>query len=219
MAAQMLWSGDRPIDRGAAPGILGLTMTRAIHVFRTPDRFVAGTVGQPGNRTFYIQAVHDTRVVSVSLEKQQVAMLAERIGALLVEINRRFGTPLPTETEVEDLDPLITPVDAEFRVGTMGLGWDAEAQSVVVELLAVSDTEYDASVILDDSDDGPDAVRVFLSPDSARQFATRSDRVISAGRPPCPLCDEPLDPEGHFCIRTNGYQRGGFSAAEDDPDS
>ena len=194
-------------------------MTRAIHVFRTPDRFVAGTVGQPGNRTFYIQAVHDTRVVSVSLEKQQVAMLAERIGALLVEINRRFGTPLPSETEVEDLDPLITPVDAEFRVGTMGLGWDAEAQSVVVELLAVSDTEYDASVILDDSDDGPDAVRVFLSPDSARQFATRSDRVISAGRPPCPLCDEPLDSEGHFCIRTNGYQRGGFSVAEDDPDS
>ena len=219
MAAQMLWSGDRPIDRGAAPGILGQTMTRAIHVFRTPDRFVAGTVGQPGNRTFYIQAVHDTRVVSVSLEKQQVAMLAERIGALLVEINRRFGTPLPSETEVEDLDPLITPVDAEFRVGTMGLGWDAEAQSVVVELLAVSDTEYDASVILDDSEDGPDAVRVFLSPDSARQFATRSDRVISAGRPPCPLCDEPLDSEGHFCIRTNGYQRGGFSVTEEDPDS
>ena len=194
-------------------------MTRAIHVFRTPDRFVAGTVGQPGNRTFYIQAVHDARVISVSLEKQQVAMLAERIGALLVEINRRFGTPLPPETGVDDLDPLITPVDAEFRVGTMGLGWDAEAQSVVVELLAVSETEFDASVILDDSEDGPDAVRVFLSPDSARQFATRSDRVISAGRPPCPLCDEPLDPEGHFCIRTNGYRRGGFSSTEDDPDS
>ena len=219
MAQTTLSSADRPIDRGAAPGILGLTMARAIHVFRTPDRFVAGTVGEPGNRTFYIQAVHETRVVSVSLEKQQVAMLAERIGALLVEINRRFGTPLPPETEVDDLDPLINPVDAEFRVGTMGLGWDAEAQSVVVELLAVSDTEYDASVILDDSEDGPDAVRVFLTPDSARQFATRSDRVISAGRPPCPLCEEPLDPEGHFCIRTNGYHRGGLSATEDDADS
>jgi len=194
-------------------------MARVIHVFRTPDRFIAGTVGQPGNRTFYIQAVHETRVVSVSLEKQQVAMLAERIGALLVEINRRFGTPLPPETDVDDLDPLITPVDAEFRVGTMGLGWDAEAQSVVVELLAVSDTEYDASVILDDSEDGPDAVRVFLSPDSARQFASRSDRVISAGRPPCPLCEEPLDPEGHFCIRTNGYRRAGLSDSDDDADS
>ena len=115
-------------------------MARAIHVFRTPDRFVAGTVGQPGNRTFYLQAVHDTRVVSVILEKQQVAVLAERIAALLLEINRRFGTPIPPETgEIEDLSPLITPVDAEFRVGTMGLGWDSEAQTVVVELLAVSD--------------------------------------------------------------------------------
>jgi uncharacterized repeat protein (TIGR03847 family) len=218
MAAMTPWSADRPIDRYDPTGILGLTMARAIHVFRTPDRFVAGTVGEPGNRAFFIQAVHEARVISVSLEKQQVAMLAERISALLVEINRRFGTPLPRETDVNDLDPLITPVDAEFRVGTMGLGWDAEAQSVVVELLAVSDTEYDASVILDDSEDGPDAVRVFLSPDSARQFATRSDRVISAGRPPCPLCDEPLDPEGHFCIRTNGYQRLGFSDVEDDPD-
>ena len=104
-------------------------MTRAIHVFRSPDRFVAGTVGQPGNRTFYLQAVHDERVVSVILEKQQVAVLAERIAALLLEINRRFGTPVPPETvEVEDLSPLVTPVDAEFRVGTMGLGWDSEAR-------------------------------------------------------------------------------------------
>jgi len=195
-------------------------MARAIHVFRTPDRFVAGTVGQPGNRTFYLQAVHDSRVVSVMCEKQQVAVLAERIGALLVEVNRRFGTPLPPESEVDDLSPLVTPVDAEFRVGTMGLGWDAEAQNVVVELLAVSDTAFDASVILDDSEEGPDAVRVFLSPESARQFAARSHRVISAGRPPCPLCDEPLDPEGHLCVRANGYRRGplGESAESDESD-
>jgi uncharacterized repeat protein (TIGR03847 family) len=182
-------------------------MTRAIHVFRTPDRFVAGTVGQPGNRTFYLQAVHDKRVVSVVLEKQQVAVLAERIGALLAEVHRRFGTPMPPESDVEDLSPLLTPVDAEFRVGTMGLGWDAEAQSVVVELLAVSDTAFDASVILDDAEEGPDAVRVFLSPEYAQQFAARSQRLISAGRPPCPLCDEPLDPDGHLCVRTNGYRR------------
>lgn len=191
-------------------------MTRSIHVFRTPDRFVAGTVGQPGNRTFYLQAVHDKRVVSVELEKQQVAVLAERIGALLAEVHRRFGTPLPPEVAVEDLSPLLTPVDAEFRVGTMGLGWDAEAQSVVVELLAVSETAFDASVILDDAAEGPDAVRVFLSPDDAQQFAARSQRVISAGRPPCPLCDEPLDPEGHLCVRTNGYRRTPLYGSGDD---
>jgi uncharacterized repeat protein (TIGR03847 family) len=182
-------------------------MARVIHVFRTPDRFIAGTVGQPGDRTFYLQAVHENRVVSVQLEKQQVAVLAERIGALLAEVNRRFGIPIPPEAEVDDLSPLITPVDSEFRVGTMGLGWDAETQNVVVELLAVSDTEFDASVILDDAEEGPDAVRVFLSPESARQFAARTERVISAGRPPCPLCDEPLDPQGHLCVRTNGYRR------------
>jgi len=198
-------------------------MARSIHVFRTPDRFVAGTVGEPGNRTFYLQAVHEKRVISVLLEKQQVEVLADRIGALLAEVHRRFGTPLPPEAEVTDLGPLITPLDAEFRVGTMGLGWDSEAQSVVVELLAVSETEFDASVILDDAEEGPDAVRVFLSPESAREFAARSHRVISAGRPPCPLCDEPLDPAGHLCVRTNGYRRGAFAAGDDlpgdDPDS
>jgi uncharacterized repeat protein (TIGR03847 family) len=193
-------------------------MSRAIHVFRTPDRFVAGTVGQPGNRTFYLQAVHDERVVSVVGEKQQVAVLAERIGALLLEVSRRVGPPVPPEpNEIDDLNPLVTPVDAEFRVGTMGLGWDSEAQTVVVELLAVSDTEFDASVVLDDTEEGPDAVRVFLTPESARQFATRSNRVISAGRPPCPLCDEPLDPAGHICVRTNGYRRGAFGP-DDEPD-
>ncbi|MDF0530522.1 DUF3090 domain-containing protein [Tsukamurella sp. 8F] len=185
-------------------------MSRSVHVFRTPDRFVAGTVGQPGDRAFYLQAVHDARVVSVLLEKQQVQVLAERIGALLDEVSRRFGTDVPPEAEtVSDLSPLVTPVDAEFRVGTMGLGWDAEAGSVVVELLAITENELDESVVLaDDAEDGPDAVRVFLSPTAAREFATRSERVIGAGRPPCPICGNPLDADGHMCVRLNGYRRG-----------
>lgn len=185
-------------------------MSRSVHVFRTPDRFVAGTVGQPGDRTFYLQAVHDARVVSVLLEKQQVEVLAERIGALLDEVARRFGTDVPpADGPVSDLQPLVMPVDAEFRVGTMGLGWDAEAASVVVELLAITDQELDESVVLaDDADEGPDAVRVFLSPEAAREFAARSERVIGAGRPACPLCGNPLDPDGHMCVRLNGYRRG-----------
>jgi uncharacterized repeat protein (TIGR03847 family) len=183
-------------------------MARAIHVFRSPDRFIAGTVGQPGDRTFYLQAVHETRVISVMLEKQQVQILADRIGALLEEVHRRFGTPLPAElTRVEDLSPLVMPVDAEFRVGTMGLGWDSESEAVVVELLAITEGEFDESVVLDDTEDGPDAVRVFLSTGAAREFATRSSSVISAGREPCPLCGDPLDTAGHICVRTNGYRR------------
>ncbi|MGF7120757.1 DUF3090 domain-containing protein [Rhodococcus sp. TAF43] len=190
-------------------------MPRAIHVFRTPDRFVAGTVGEPGDRSFYLQAVHDARVVSVLLEKQQVQVLADRMGLLLEEVHRRFGTAVPPEAgELGDLSPLLTPLDVEFRVGTMGLGWDAEAESVVVELLAVSETEFDESVVLDDAEEGPDAVRVFLTPIQAREFALRSERVVAAGRAPCPLCGEPLTADGHVCIRTNGYRRiAGFDSS------
>lgn len=184
-------------------------MSRVIHVFRTPDRFIVGTVGEPGDRAFYAQAVQEARLISVLLEKQQVQVLAERVVALLEEVHRRFGAELPADSPVvDDLEPLTVPVEEEFRVGTMGLGWDAEASSVVVELLAVTDGEVDESVVLDDTDEGPDSVRVFLSAEQARDFAARSQLVISAGRLPCPLCNEPLDPAGHVCVRTNGYRRG-----------
>ncbi|MCU1664233.1 MAG: hypothetical protein QOI36_856 [Pseudonocardiales bacterium] len=180
-------------------------MSRVIHVFRQPERFVAGTVGEPGDRSFFLQAIEDARTISVLLEKQQVSVLADRISALLQEVARRFGDEVSDESGGSDLDPLAVPLEEEFRVGTMGLGWDADSRSIVVELLAVTDEEVDESVVLDDTEEGPDALRVFLSPVQARAFADRAERVVSAGRPPCPLCAEPLDPEGHVCVRLNGY--------------
>jgi uncharacterized repeat protein (TIGR03847 family) len=184
-------------------------MSRVIHIFRTPDRFVAGTVGEPGDRTFYLQAVDDSKVISVQLEKQQVAVLAERLSALLDEVARRLGTDATADSEESgvDAEPLRTPVEQEFRVGTMGLGWDVESRAIVVELLAVTENELDESVVLDDTEEGPDAVRVFLSLKQARAFTARAERVISAGRTPCPLCAEPLGPKGHICPRQNGYRR------------
>lgn len=191
-------------------------MARAIHVFRSPDRFVAGTVGEPGDREFYLQAVHQARIISVVLEKQQVQVLADRVDQLLDEVARRFGADIPPQSsDVGDVDPLVAPIDAEFRVGTMGLGWDADAQAVVVELLAVSETEVDESVVLADGEEGPDAMRVFLTPSQAREFATRSERVVAAGRRACPLCDEPLAPEGHMCVRLNGYRRDALTSTAD----
>ncbi len=180
-------------------------MSRVIHVFRQPERFVAGTVGEPGDRSFYLQAVEQARTISVLLEKQQVSVLAERMAALLEEVSRRFGSESAQEAGGSDLDPLAVPLEEEFRVGTMGLGWDADSKSIVVELLAVSEEEVDESVVLDDTDEGPDALRVFLSPEQAKAFADRAEKVVSAGRAPCPLCAEPLDPEGHVCVRLNGY--------------
>ena len=184
-------------------------MSRVIHIFHTPERFVAGTVGEPGERTFYLQAIDDAKVISVQLEKEQVSVLAERLSALLDEVARRLGAAVPTASEESEVDaePLRTPVEQEFRVGTMGLGWDMESQAIVVELLAVTEHEIDESVVLDDTEEGPDALRVFLSLPQARAFATRAERVITAGRKPCPLCTEPLDPKGHICPRQNGYRR------------
>ena len=184
-------------------------MARVIHVFRQPDLFVAGTVGEPGDRTFYLQATEDGRLVSVVLEKTQLSVLADRIGSLLEEVHRRFGAEVPESPpeELVDTEPLEVPVEEEFRVGTMGLGWDAESKAVVVELLAATEDEVDEAVVLDDTEEGPDAVRVFLTPPAARAFAHRADRVINAGRKPCPLCEEPLDPAGHVCPRQNGYRR------------
>jgi uncharacterized repeat protein (TIGR03847 family) len=89
----------------------------------------------------------------------------------------------------------------------MGLGWDADSGAVVVELLAITEGEVDETVVLDDTEEGPDAVRVFLTPVAARAFSERADRVVNAGRKPCPLCAEPLDPAGHICPRQNGYRR------------
>jgi uncharacterized repeat protein (TIGR03847 family) len=188
---------------------VGSAMSRVIHVFRTPERFVAGTVGEPGDRAFYLQAVDEAKVVSVLLEKEQVAVLAERLSALLDEVIRRLGADAPVESEElgVDTEPLRTPVEQEFRVGTMGLGWDVESRAIVVELLAVTEQEVDESIVLDDTEDGPDAVRVFLSLNQARAFTARAERVISAGRRPCPLCAEPLGPDGHICPRQNGYRR------------
>lgn len=183
-------------------------MARNIHEFREPERFVAGTVGQPGDRTFFLQVTSGAQTLSVQIEKQQVLILADRLGYLLDEVARRFGTAVPPEiSEAADTSPLEMPIDAEFHVGSMGLGWDAESSAVVVELLAVTEEPIDESVILDDTAEGPDTVRIFLTAEAAREFSARSMRVVAAGRPLCPLCSQPLDADGHICARSNGYKR------------
>ena len=79
-------------------------MPRQLHLFDRPSRFVAGTVGQPGDRTFYLQAVDNSgRVVSVALEKAQVQVLADRMNELLDEVATRPGTVVPPDAEVDDL--------------------------------------------------------------------------------------------------------------------
>lgn len=186
-------------------------MSRRLFVFDVPDRFATGTIGEPGNRAFFLQAREGRRVVSVALEKAQVAVLAERLGNLLVELNKHgiaSDPPAPVEADVRPLDE---PLNEAFRATTLTLGWDVDAERVLIEARAPSEEddggpEEETVVELDDDDeDGPDLLRVRLTAEAARTFVERAFRVISAGRPPCPLCGNPLDAAGHICPRKNGH--------------
>ena len=180
-------------------------MAGQLFEFETPDRFVAGTVGEPGERTFYLQATAGPRVVSVALEKIQVAALAEKLDELLDEVRRRQGAdsvvPAVTPPDLEDVAPLGTPIEEEFRAGTLALAWDEDTATVLIEAQSGDATEEQPA----DAED-PDLLRVRLQPGVARSFAKRALRVVAAGRPPCPLCGNPLDPQGHVCPRQNGHR-------------
>jgi uncharacterized repeat protein (TIGR03847 family) len=171
------------------------------HEFVEPDRFVTGTVGPVGQRTFFLQARQSTRLVSVALEKAQVDALAERIDDLLDTLRRRGGADLPIPpmplADDADLGPLDTPIEEEFRVLALSLMWDEEIDRIVIEARSEEDED----------DTSGDVFRVVLTAPAARAFAARAATVVAAGRPPCPLCTLPLDPEGHICPRQNGYRR------------
>jgi len=182
---------------------------RRAFVFDPPDRFVAGTVGEPGSRTFFLQAREGARVVSVLLEKTQVAVLAERLGSLLLELDQRGIAELASVKLPDDVAPLDEPLNEAFRAGTLTLGWDGERHSVLIEARAQTEDEDDPETLeaiedLEDDPDGPDLFRVRITADAARTFVERAMRVVRSGRPPCPLCGNPLDPQGHICPRRNG---------------
>jgi uncharacterized repeat protein (TIGR03847 family) len=181
--------------------------------FESPGRFVAGTVGPPGERTFFLQARDDTRLITVSLEKEQVAVLAERIDAMLDDIVRRTGgaasVPAVVPANIEDTEPLEQPIVEEFRVGTLTLHWDATGQQVVIAAYAVVDGSAGEEPPDDPDESDRDVLVVHLAGGAARAFAKRTQTVVAAGRPPCPLCGLPLDPSGHVCPRQNGYRRRG----------
>lgn len=182
-------------------------MPRRLFVFDPPDRFATGTIGEPGQRTFFLQARDGHRVVSVSLEKTQVAVLAERLGRLLVELDRVGVAPDPPTPIESDEGPLDEPLNEAFRATVLTLGWDGDAERVLIEARAQAegDEDDDEVVEVDESDeDGPDVLRVRLSAAAARSFVERAFRVIRAGRPPCPLCGQPLEATGHICPRRNG---------------
>jgi len=175
----------------------------AVYSYDSPERFVAGTVGQPGQRSFYLQASAGGRVTSVLVEKFQVSLLAERIDELLDEVLSDSGTAPPAAPT--DDGPLDLPLTEDFRVGAIALGWDGEEEQVVIE--AQEETENPVEPLAEDvPENGPGVLRVRLSLAAARAFSRRAIQIVGQGRPPCPLCGLPLDAEGHICPRQNGHR-------------
>ena len=189
-------------------------MARRTFVFDPPDRFVAGTIGEPGGRTFFLQAREGRRIVSVVLEKVQVAALADRLGILLFELSQRGVVEPASGPAAQDAAPLDEPLEEAFRAGTLTLGWDGASDRILIEAHEIEDGDADAIDLeaIDDEPegganddlDGPAIFRVRLTMADARSFAERAVRVVHAGRPACPLCGNPLDPQGHICPRRNG---------------
>jgi uncharacterized repeat protein (TIGR03847 family) len=175
-------------------------MARHVFDFDAPDRFVAGTVGEPGERSFYLQARQGGALISVGLEKTQVAALAGRISQLLDAVEGLAGE-LPARAGHDDR-PLEEPTVELFRVGVMALAWDAAARRVVIEAQPLSE-EGGFAEVPDQAPEGPDLLRVRVEASHARDFIRRAASLVAAGRPTCPFCGQPLEPSGHFCPKTS----------------
>jgi uncharacterized repeat protein (TIGR03847 family) len=165
--------------------------------FTDPERFVTGTVGEPGERAFFIQVRLSNRLVSVALEKAQVQAIAARLEIMVAEVKKT--DPLISIIKLPNDDaPLESPVDAEFQIGAISLAWNEETQRICLELYELEEDEEDS--------DG-EVLEVIISLGHALTFASRSKAVVNAGRLPCPFCGIPIDPRGHLCPRSNGYRR------------
>jgi uncharacterized repeat protein (TIGR03847 family) len=176
--------------------------------FTEPERFTVGTVGVPGERTFFIQAEDGPRLISVSLEKSQVQALADRLVFMLREIKQVIPN-FSIKDLPKDEKSLSTPIEEEFRVGLIGIAFDQSAELIQIDLQAVSEEEQaDAQFVdVDDLSSDRDILRISITPSEATRFSKRASVVVGAGRLPCPFCGGPIDSRGHLCPRANGYRR------------
>lgn len=167
------------------------------HVFTDPDRCVAGTIGEPGERAFFIQVRSERRVISVAVEKAQVQAIAARLEVMIAEVRKSDPLIHVASQDVDDA-PLETPVEEEFQVGAISLAWNDQAKLISLELYELEEDEEEG--------DG-EVLEINISLGVSAAFAQRAKALTKAGRLPCPFCAIPIDPRGHLCPRANGYRR------------
>lgn len=161
-----------------------------------PDTFTAGALGRPGQRVFYLQARKAGASLSVRAEKQQVAVLAEYLERLLADL------PSPGPLPHPDTLRLVEPVEAIWVVGGLGVAYDPADDRVLVVAEEFVAGQDEATV---GAGPEPANLRLRVTREQAAAFARHVPTVVAAGRPACPLCGRPMDPDGHVCPRSNGH--------------
>ncbi len=151
------------------------------------DRLCVGTVGPVGNRLFLVQCRQGPTLLTLKVEKQQVAAMGDLL-ARVVKDQQRPGH-LPEDQALEE------PTEPDWTVGTIGVSFD-EAEDRVVLVIEELVPEGEMGAI----------ARVSITREQAAAFTIQATRLVESGRPPCPLCGSPLDPSGHECPRTNGHR-------------
>jgi uncharacterized repeat protein (TIGR03847 family) len=154
-----------------------------------------GTIGPPGQRTFYLQGSRGTQTVSLIIEKEQARMLADSFETLLEELDKQYPSgPMEEETTWRDMR-LREPVEPLFRVGNMGVGYNEATEQVVLVAYELVGEEEEPSV-----------VSYWASRSQIESLIDRAREMVAAGRPICGNCGRPIDPEGHFCPNRNGHR-------------
>jgi uncharacterized repeat protein (TIGR03847 family) len=164
-----------------------------VHDLNPVSRVTVGALGEPGQRTFYLQGRQDSTLVTLLTEKEQVTSLGQGIIDLLTRLGDRADAPAPTSAYELALEQ---PVEPLFRIGQLGLGFDQESDLLVIVAYALP---------LEENAETVDVVRFWGTRDQMRALARHVTEVAAAGRPICVLCGRPIDPEGHFCPRRNGH--------------
>jgi uncharacterized repeat protein (TIGR03847 family) len=173
------------------------------------DRITAGAVGEPGERTFYLQARSGTELVTLMLEKQQVELLSASILDILSRVGKETAEG-PTEEELE----LEEPLEPVWRVGRLSIGYEEERDRMVLELEELVPEEEDEEEGGEEGEQEgvmpelpePDRIRMWATREQMLALSRHGAAVAAAGRPRCEFCGNPIDPEGHTCPAMNGHR-------------
>ena len=162
-----------------------------------PVMFItADAIGPPGQRVFYLQAGQADTTITLLMEKEQVQALAISVEQMLEELEKQRPQSAGEIELISQYDLVLRePIDPVFRVGQLGLGYDEDSDLLIVVAQELTDESEEMSV-----------ARFWATRAQMKALSEHSLRVVESGRPSCPLCNQPIDPDGHFCPRRNGHQ-------------